>query len=52
MPRLYRVLSWSHLGHFCEEQLLERIDKSLSQIEEGKVQSSEEVEEELLKGLK
>jgi len=34
-----------------EEQLFARIDKSLSQIEEGKFQSSEEVEEELLKGL-
>ena len=34
-----------------EEQLLTRIDKSLSQIEEGQFQPSEEVEEELLKEL-
>lgn len=34
-----------------EEQLFARIDKSLSQIEEGQFQPSEEVEEELLKGL-
>ena len=35
-----------------EEQLLKRIDHSLKQIEEGNYQDAEEVEEELLAGIK